>query len=221
MPVLVIGFIFIEQKCHSRTKGKPSQPTVFYSRLHRQFFKIRPVNGQSSSGIDFSVCSRIFPRFSVLVLRTCGSCWCPRGGWPVLANCCSLDLQLAEPGALCIDTGHHRPEDRVPRLGRRFQNKTKSQIWSSARLITRAFLRSRPPHLCSRHRRPGISTGEQRTVVSEDQSTSYWRQISGCKSSEYAMSHKPLWQAVFLLVLCYVLPTSSNITFASWYLRIA
>ena len=133
LPCRLIGFIFIEQKCHSHTKGKPSQPTVFYSRLHRQFFNIRPaVNGQSSSGIDFSVCSRIFPRFSVLVLRTCGSCWCPCGGWPVLANCCSLDLQLAEPGALCIDTGHHRPEDRVPRLGRRFQNKTKSQIWSSA-----------------------------------------------------------------------------------------
>ena len=146
---------------------------------------------------------------SVNVLRTCGSCWCPCGGWPVLANCCSLHLQLAEPGALCIDTGHHRPEDRVPRLGRRLQNKTKSQFSSStSRLITRAS--PLPRHLCSRHRRPGIST-EQRTVVSEDQSFPCCQQTSWRKSCEYAISHKPCP----LLVLCYVLPTSSNITFAS------
>ena len=38
--------------------------------------------------------------------------WSGRG-WPVLANCC-LEMQLTEPGALSEDTGHHRPEDRVP-----------------------------------------------------------------------------------------------------------
>ena len=72
---------------------------------HRQFFKMSPVNGHSSLGRVLHPVSGIFPRFSVNVLRICGSCWAPCGGWPVLANCCSLDLQLAEPGALCITQG--------------------------------------------------------------------------------------------------------------------
>ena len=74
-------------------------------RLHIDSFSRWALSTAIQVKVEFCIFSGIFPRFSVNVLRICGSCWCPCGGWPVLANCCSLDLQLAEPGALCITQG--------------------------------------------------------------------------------------------------------------------